>query len=238
MRRHFALATITPSANRVVEDVTQAICRDLQDVSVHFTRIPVHGDTTAAAGYDWERMSDAAVLLSHAMPDCICWNGTKGGALGFDADRELCSRLGATTRLPVVTSALAILELLQVLRAERIALVTPYDAAYQAKCIMGFAAQGIACVSERHSDLIDNLTYASVREDEIAAMTRAAAAEGSPKAVVFFCTNFNGARIGAALEQEIGLPVLDSTAVGVWAALKTAGYDTSRVRGWGGLFDQ
>jgi maleate isomerase len=236
MQRNFALATITPSGNRVVENVSQAICRDLPDVSLHFTRIPVHGDTTAAADYDWERMSDAAILLSHAMPDCICWNGTKGGALGFDVDRELCSRLGAATGLPVVTSALGILDLLRAAGAERIALVTPYDAAYQAKCIAGFAAQGITCVSERHSDLIDNLSYASVGENDIAAMTRAAVAEASPQAVVFFCTNFNGARVGAALEREIGLPVLDSTAVGVWASLKAGGYDTGRIRGWGNLF--
>jgi maleate isomerase len=235
--RTVAIATITPSGNRVVEGVTQAICRDLPDVSTHFTRIPVHGDTGGATGYDRARMSDAANLLSHAKPDAIVWNGTKGGALGFEPDRELCLSITAETAIPSATAALAILELLKAFGADRIALVTPYDDAYQNKCIAGFATQGIACVSERHSGLIDNFSYGEVEAAEIAAMTRAAAGEGAPGAVVYFCTNFNGAAAAAPLEKELGLPVIDSTAAGVWAGMKAVGYDARRVKGWGRIFD-
>ena len=232
----FALATITPSGNRVVERVVQDMLHDMSGADALFTRIPVVGDTGAVAGYDWDRMIDAATLLSHALPDVISWNGTKGGALGFDVDRELCERITAATGIPASTSALAILDALAAMAATRIALVTPYDAAYQAKCVAAFAARGFEISGERHSGLIDNLSYSAVGENEIAAMTRAAIADNRPDAIVFFCTNFGGARIARIIEAETGIPVLDSTALGVWGALKAAGRDLRALAHWGSVF--
>jgi maleate isomerase len=57
-------------------------------VSGHFSRIEVIGSTDAYKDdYDWDSMMRAAVLLSHADPDVICWNGSKGGSIGLDATR-------------------------------------------------------------------------------------------------------------------------------------------------------
>lgn len=236
MSANFALATITPSGNRVFERVVQAMMADIAGGSAHFTRIPVVGDTGGIAAYDMERMRDAAVLLSHMKPQALSWNGTKGGSLGFDVDHKLCAEMTGATGLPASTSALAILDALGCLSARRIALVTPYDQAYQAKCIAGFAAKGIVTVAERHSGLTDNLSYCTVSEREIAAMTRAALAEAKADAVVYFCTNFDGAGVVAPLEVELGIPVLDSTALGVWGALRSAGRATADLTGWGRVF--
>lgn len=230
-----AIGTITPSGNRVVERVTQAICRDLGAEAL-FTRIPVHGETGGVADYDWESMMQAARLLSHAKPDVVSWNGTKGGAMGFEVDRRLTARLGEAAGAPASTSALAILKALALLGARNIALVTPYDDAYQRKCAAAFAAKGLDCVAERHSGLVDNFSYCSVPEAEIAAMTRAAVAERRPDAVVYFCTNFDGARIAPELEAELRLPVIDSTALGVWGALRAIGADTTPLNHWGRVF--
>jgi maleate isomerase len=232
----FALATITPSGNRVVERVTQMMLHGLAEVSTHFTRITVHGDTSGAAGYDWQSMVDAATLLSHARPDVICWNGSKGGTYGFDIDVELCSRIEKATGIRATTAALSLLELLRQFKATRIALVTPYDVAYQARCIAGFDSKGIATVSERHSGLIDNFAYGAVSHATIAEMTRAACAETMPDAVVYFCTNFDGAALAPVLEAELGIPVLDSTAIGVWGAARAAGFDLRLLSRWGRAF--
>ncbi|OYU47624.1 MAG: Asp/Glu/hydantoin racemase [Rhizobiales bacterium PAR1] len=236
MTKPFALATITPSGNRVVERVVQAMLRDLPDASAHFTRIPVVGDTGGVAGYDMARMLDAATLLSHAQPDVVSWNGTKGGALGFDVDRALCGEMTAATGLPSSTSALAILDALALLKARTIALVTPYDAAYQAKCIAAFAAKGYPTVAERGSGLLDNFAYGLVPGGDIATMTRAAIGERRPDAVVYFCTNFGGAEVAAEIEAACDVPVLDSTALGVWGALRAAGRSTIPLAHWGRIF--
>ena len=236
MPRDFALATITPSGNRVVEQVTIALASGVPGMSTQFTRIPVYGDASSATGYNWDRMVDAATLLSHADPDVLLWNGSKGGALGFDVDHELCTRMTAATGLPAVTSALAILDALDRLQARRIALVTPYDTAYQAKCIAGFASRGIETACERHSGLTDNFSYGRIPADEIAAMTRAALRDAQADAVVYFCTNFAGAPVAPVIEGEFGVPVLDSTALGIWGAMRAVGFDSNQVRGWGRIF--
>ena len=66
-------------------------------------------------------------------------------------------------------------------------------------------------------------------------MVRAVAAAG-PQAITIFCTNLRGAPLVEALEKEIGIPVYDTTATGLWGALRLAGSDSRRIGSWGRLF--
>ena len=100
-----------------------------------------------------------------------------------------------------------------------------------------FAGKGFATIAERHSGLQDNFSYGRVTEDEIAAMTRAALGEARPDAVIYFCTNFAGASVAPLIEIEFGIPVLDSTALGVWGALRAANRKLSGLARWGRLFE-
>jgi len=239
MSEHRALGFITPSSNIVVERVVQAALAGIHGVSAHFSRIPVYGDGSvgrAAEDYDWDAMLEAARLLGHARLDVICWNGTKGGGYGFDVDHDLCRRIEDETGIAAVTSALATLELLERYDARRIALVTPYADGYQQRMIDAFARKGISCAAERHFGLRDNYAYATVPPEDIAGAAREALRAAPADALVFFCTNLHGAPLAAALETEFDVPVLDSVAVGLWKAMRTAGADPGTVRGWGRIF--
>ena len=66
-------------------------------------------------------------------------------------------------------------------------------------------------------------------------MIRAVAREGCD-AVAVLCTNMRGAALAECLEQELGVPIYDSVATSLWTALRTAGVDPSRIKGWGALF--
>lgn len=240
MTREVAVATITPSGNRTVEKVTQALCRELDGVVPLFSRIPVHGKTSPIASpdgpYHWPSMESAAELLSHAAPAALCWNGSKGGDYGFDIDETLCRRLSTLTGLPTVTAALAVLDLLGRFGARRIAVVTPYSAPVHARAVAGFAGKGYDVVGEAHADVDDNLAYGAIGPDAIAALARKAIAGGGVHAVVFFCTNFHGAPAVPGLETETGLPMIDSTAAGAWALLRAAGIDTAPLARFGRIF--
>ena len=84
----------------------------------------------------------------------------------------------------------------------------------------------------------DNLSYAGVPIDAIAAMLREVAA-AKPQALVCLCTNFPAAVVAAPMEVELGIPVYDSTALGVWHALKLCGVDTRAAAAlWGSLFSE
>jgi maleate isomerase len=231
------VGTITPSGNTVVERVTLAVLRDFPEVSPHFSRTPVHGERDPfPAGYDLDGMLGAARLLAHARPDVIVWNGSKGGSIDFGVDHDLCRRIVAETGIRATTSTLALDEALKATGAKRYALVSPYDTAYQQKTIASFGRAGYECTGEAHSGLKDNLSFASIPADAIAAMVRDVA-RSKPDAIVAWCTNFPAAPVVPALERELGIPIYDSAVLPIWKALRLCDVDTRRGRRWGRLFE-
>lgn len=237
-RPRVALGTITPSGNVVVERVTAAILASFPETSGHFSRTEVVGAADGYAdSYDWDGMLRAATLLSHAAPAAICWNGSKGGSLGFDVDRDLCARIEAATGIRATTSTLAIDVALRANAQRRLALVTPYTPAYAAKIPPVFAAAGYEIVAGAHAGLSDNLAYAAIPDAEILAMLHQAAA-ARPDAILAYCTNLPAAHLVDAFERQSGIPVYDSTSAGVWGALRLAGRATAPGRAWGSLFGQ
>ena len=233
-----ALGVITPSGNRVVERVTTAVLADFPAVSAHYARVEVVGSTDAHADdYDWEGMLRAATLLSHAAPASIVWNGSKSGSIGFERDVVLCARITAATGIPATTSTLAIAAALRANGLRRIALVTPYAAAYAVRMPPVFARAGFTIVAEAHAGLSDNLAYASLSDADILAMVRGVAG-ARPDVVIAYCTNLPAAHLVDAMERELGIPFYDSVSAGVWGALRMAGQPTEAGRRWGSLFGQ
>lgn len=233
-----AVATLVPSSNTVVERVTCAIATGIEDVSVHFSRIPLAGDGTKLRDeYDTPNMLAAAELLAHALPQVIVWNGSRGASLGFAPDRVLCDAITAATGIKAVSSALATLEILARLGLDGLALVSPLNAEHHEKMNRGFRGQGFTVQPGAWAGHTDNYAFATVPGAEIAAMVRAAAAQPGVQAVLTFNTNFFAAPLVAGLEAELGLPVLDCTAIGVWAGLREAGVPTAALAPrWGSVF--
>jgi maleate isomerase len=237
-QRHF-MATITPSGNTVVERVTLGVASHLPQVSMHFSRTPVYGSTDPSPdAYATEGFLAAAKLLAHAAPQVIVWNGSKGAGIGIEHDRALAAAVQAATGIRATTSILGLQALLAVRGIRRLGIVTPYSAAGQKKTLDCLAREGYDCVADACAGLSDNLSYASVPLEQVAAMARQVAA-ARPQAIVCLCTNFPAAVMAAPLEAELGLPVYDSTALGVWHGLRLAGVDTAPAApAWGSLFEQ
>jgi maleate isomerase len=61
-------------------------------------------------------------------------------------------------------------------------------------------------------------------------------ADSGPDCITTFCTNLRAAPLVEGLERETGIPIHDTISVVVWKALRMAGVDTRRVKGWGRLF--
>ncbi len=231
------LGVITPSGNTVVERITLAVLRCFPEVSAHFSRTPVFGSVDPFPdGYDTEGMLAAARLLAHAAPDVLVWNGSKGGSIDFELDRDFVAAVKAETGIACTTSTLALDEALKKTGVTRYALVSPYDALYQNKIIKTFSREGYECVASAYADLRDNLSFARVAAADIATMLRTVAA-AKPQAIVTFCTNFPAGIVVADMEAELGIPIYDSTVLPVWKALKMTVIDTRRGRAWGRLFE-
>ncbi|WP_201445423.1 aspartate/glutamate racemase family protein [Belnapia sp. F-4-1] len=232
------LGMLTPSSNTVLEPVTAAMLAGLPGVTAHFARIRVVAIDLGAgsrAQFDTGPMLEAAGLLADARVQAICWNGTSGAWLGLEQDRAICEAITRATGIPAVTATLALMEALTLLGARRLGLVTPYLGAVQEAIVARWAAAGLDVVAERHLEDPGNFSFADHPEALVAQLVREVAQAG-PEAIAIHCTNFRGAGAVASLEAETGIPVLDSIAVSLWAALRAAGAPTGGLAGWGQLF--
>jgi maleate isomerase len=98
-----------------------------------------------------------------------------------------------------------------------------------------FRKEGFDCVAERHLGISDNYSFSEVPANRLTAMVREVA-EASPQAITIFCTNLRGAPLVENLEREIGIPIYDTIATGVWGAIRITGADPRVIRNWGRLF--
>ncbi|MBS0452639.1 MAG: Asp/Glu/hydantoin racemase [Proteobacteria bacterium] len=222
----------------MVERVTLAILRSFPNVWPLFSRTSVFGESDPfPASYAVDDMLAAARLLAHAKPDVLLWNGSKGAKIGEQHDHAYVQRAQEETGIPTTTSIMALHALLRRRGLMRVAIVSPYDAHYQAGLVEGYRAAGFEVVAERHRALKDNISFASIPQEAIATMVREAAAH-KPDAVLTLCTNFPAASVIPTIEAETGIPMFDSVSIGVWGALRLAGIDTAPAAAWGRVFAQ
>jgi maleate isomerase len=240
MTERVFLGMLTPSSNTVLEPVTGAILADLPDVTAHFGRFGVTEislNEKALGQFENQPIIDASKLLADARLHAILWNGTSSGWLGFDADRKLCEEITKATGIPASTSVLALNEIFESSGVKKFGLVTPYLDEIQDKIIANYVGEGFECVSERHLCDRGNFSFSEVTEETIANMVREVAAD-KPDAISIFCTNLRGAWIVDALEREIGIPIYDTVSTTLWKAMKLAGADPKRIKGWGRLYSE
>jgi maleate isomerase len=220
------LGILTPSSNTVLEPASIALAAPVSDlVTLHFARFRVTriADDAASDGqFSSGPMLDAANLLADARVDAILWSGTSGAWLGLDVDRRLVDSIRDATGIEATTSTLGLLSAFAGLGVRRYALVVPYVAAVTDAIVANLDTLGYECVARTHESLDDNWSFATVTAATLAARVRAVAAK-RPDAIVIHCTNVRGAEVSAALETELGIPVLDSVVVGLWDALRRLG---------------
>jgi maleate isomerase len=232
------LGILTPSSNTILEPVGSAMVAEAPEVSLHFGRFRVTEISLGAralAQFDDGPMLEAAALLADARVKAICWNGTSAGWRGFDTDRALCSAIERRTGIPACSSVLSLADIFRRTGVERYGLVSPYLDDVQANILATFGTEGFACVAERHLGISDNYAFSEVSTTRLTAMVREVA-EAKPQAITIFCTNLRGAPLAERLEQEIGIPIYDTVATGLWGAMRLAGADPRPIRSWGQLF--
>lgn len=212
-----ALGIILPSSNRVVERVTRSILADMPRVDACFTRVPYAGHPPD--GYNLEPFRLAAAMLAQARPDVILWNATRGALLGFEPDRRLCAMIESETGIGATTTALATAELLNARGLRRIALLAQGDDREGARLVEAFRSEGIDIVAGYNLCITDNFEAAQVSATDMEKAATRLASKSNADAILIWSTNLAGHTLTKALGTRLGVPVLDSTATGTFAAL-------------------
>jgi maleate isomerase len=214
---------LVPSSNTVMEPALAAIAAsDGSRVTLLHSRLrvvtiaPDSNDQFAVAP-----MVEAASLLADAAPAAIVWGGTSGGWRGLAADRAVTNAITAATGIPATTTTQATVELVTRRGVRSLGFATPYVP----EILAGITATYAPLVEEVHTlgtGLTDNVEFARIPESEIERQVRQLAAMGCDTVAVY-CTNVLFFSAIVALEQELGISILDSVAVTYWAAAGFAG---------------
>lgn len=158
MTRH-AIGTITPSSNRTVERCLAGLLRDRPAVDSCVARIPYWGDGLGqpADGYDLPAYREAARLLGHAGVGVVCWNGTKGAALGLHLDRALAAAMADAAGVPATTTSLLMAARLRRMGVGAVAILTQGRPEYAEAAGAGL---GVRVVAARGLGIFDNVAGA------------------------------------------------------------------------------
>ena len=234
------IGMITPSSNTMVEPITSAMTAHLlDDVSVHYARIPVTRialDQGSLNQFEREAMLSAARLLADARMDVICWNGTSGAWKGIAADRAVCEAITAETGIPATTGTLAQLETFRAHGIEKYALAVPYTKDVHDAIVPVYAGEGFECVNSAYLGVSTNFEFAELSLETLRRLVLEAD-HPDAEAVVIVCTNLAAARVVAELEQQLGKPVHDSLVVSLWHPLRILGWQQP-IPGWGRLLQE
>jgi len=232
------LGLLTPSSNTVLEPMVAAMLADQPGISAHFARfrvVAIDLGVGSRAQFDLSPVLAAAELLADAKVHAICWAGTSGAWLGLDQDRALCAEITRRTGIPATTATLALMQAFAAFGVRRYGLVTPYLAEVQSAILARWEAAGLECAAERHLEDPGNYSFCEHPAALVDSLVREVAA-ADPQAIAIHCTNFRGTAGAPALEAATGIPVLDSIAVSLWGALRTAGAETAPLSRWGRVF--
>jgi maleate isomerase len=240
------IGVIAPDADFVPDAEMTAMAPD--GVSVHATRVhlrsPAHlsGDdpiemATLRAYVTPPLLDDAAGLLAAGPASVIAYAFTSTCYLGGDGDDDtLRARLEQrTSGIPVVTTCAAATEAMRTLDAERIALVHPpwVSARVNEMGAAYFRRQGLQVVMAASVPLRANRRQ--LEPGAVFDWIRLHVPVDA--AAVFLAGNgFRTVSLIAALEAELGRPVLSANQVLLWTALRAAAV-RSRVAGYGQVLE-
>jgi maleate isomerase len=136
---------------------------------------------------------------------------------------------------PIVTSAGALVQGLQVLGAKRVSILTPYMKPLTQLVIDYLGNEGIEVVDSISLEIADNLEVG--RQDSLAPLeiTKRLATSGVDAVVASACVQMPSLASIQGIEDRIGLPVVSSSVCTTYMMLKQLGLPAN-VPGFGALF--
>ncbi len=232
MKSSHRIGLLVPSSNTTVEpEFYRALPAS---VTLHTARLFLTEITPEAILRMVEDLEQQSRLLASADVDVIVMGATAPSFLkGAGYDREVMARIEKATGKPATTTSTALLRALRFLDAKRIVLGSAYTDKVNAIAQGFLEANGLKVVAARGLGMVDNLAVGRLGPESAYELARDAA-HADADAVVLACTNWRSMDVIERLERELGKPVVSTTQVSVWDALRLIGY-RGEISGYGRL---
>jgi maleate isomerase len=231
--KSYRIGLLVPSSNTTVEpEFYRALPAN---VTLHTARMFLTDITPEAILRIVQDLESQSRLLATADVDVIVLGATAPSFLkGAGYDREMIERVEKASGKPATTTSTALLRALAFLDAKRIVLGSAYTEKVNAIARGFLEANGLKVVVARGLGIMDNLAVGRLGPESAYELALSAAAAADADAVVLACTNWRTMDVIEKLERELGKPVLSTTQVSVWDALRMVGY-RGEVAGYGRL---
>jgi maleate isomerase len=226
------IGLLVPSSNTTVEpEFYRALPAN---VTLHTARLFLTQITPEAILGLVEELETQSRLLASADVDVIMLGATAPSFLkGAGYDREVIARIEKATGKPATTTSTALLRALRFLDAKRIVLGSAYDDKVNAIAQGFLEANGFKVVAARGLGMVDNLAVGRLGPESAYELARGADRTDAD-AMVLACTNWRTMDTIERLERDLGKPVVSTSQVSVWDALRMIGY-RREIPGYGQL---
>jgi maleate isomerase len=220
---------IVPSSNVTMERELATMLRAREAVaaerfSLHASRVRMRSVTPAELAAMNQQAERAATELGDAAPDAVvfaCLVAVMAEAPGAHRhiERQL-SDVGAAAgrRVPVVSSAGALVETLQLMGSARVALVAPYLPALADRVCGYLEAEGIVAVDPMALAVADNAAVAKLPEEDLLALCDILPRDVDA-VVLSACVQMPSLGVIDAAEQRLGLPVISAATATLFQVL-------------------
>ena len=241
------IGILTPHVDFVPESEFQAMAPD--GVSIHSARVllgviapggqisPKIGPDAVRAFAEPPFVDEAISLLSEVPLQVIVYAFTSSSyLLGMAADITMRERLERrAAKIPLVIPAEAAIAALRSLDCKRVALVHPpwFPAELDKLGANYFQQQGFEVVAHAPAESL-RTDFGEIIPDELYEWT-VNHVPATAEAVFMGGNGMRAIGVIAALEQQLGIPVLTANQVALWQALRIAGVD-ERLVNYGQLF--
>lgn len=237
MTRTYRIGQIVPSSNTTMETEIPAMLLARQGVrperfTFHSSRMRMK-KVVKAELEAMDRDSDRCALeLSDARVDVLgyaCLVAIMSMGLGYH--RQSQDRLHACTidnqaPAPVVSSAGALVDGLKALGARRIVVVCPYLKPLTQLVVDYLAAEGFEVIDHVALEIPDNLEVGRHDPQRLPQIVRDLRWQGVDAIVLSACVQMPSLPVIAAVEAEVGIPVVSAAVCTTWAMLKRLGLET------------
>jgi maleate isomerase len=215
------IGLLVPSSNTTVEpEFYRALPKD---VTLHVARLhlaQIATDSIANMVSDIENQSRA---LATADVDIIVLGAAAPSFLkGLGYDREMARKIEAASGKRATTTSTALVEALQHLGVSRVVLGAAYDDKVNAIAKSFLEVNGFNVLGAHGLGLVDNLVVGRLDVSSAYELARKIDRPDA-EAIVLACTNWKTMDAIERLERELGKPVVSTTQVSIWAALRAIG---------------
>ena len=237
MSRTYRIGQIVPSSNTTMETEIPAMLLSRQTVrperfTFHSSRMRMK-KVVKAELEAMDRDSDRCALeLSDARVDVLgyaCLVAIMSMGLGYhrtSQDRLHACTVDNQAPAPVVSSAGALVDGLKALGARRIVVVCPYLKPLTQLVVDYLAAEGFEVVDHLALEIPDNLEVGRHDPQRLQGILRDLRWQGADAIVLSACVQMPSLPVIAAVEAEVGIPVVSAAVCTTWAMLKRLGLET------------